>query len=140
MLSTPEFVDTSRPAPRRTWGSAYDHPALQSHTEDDSEWSTLPGRRPAPRRQQKNLVTTSAKFRLPICSRGLPQPTDSHEERTLKRPRITVYRPPPRTATVDLAGLQSQYKFVRGAMHNVHTLGIPTLDPHLSSDVHDDEG
>ncbi|KAI0287676.1 hypothetical protein BC826DRAFT_1188872 [Russula brevipes] len=140
MLPTPQFVDTSRPAPRRTWRSAYDHPALQSHTEDDSEWSTLPRRKPAPRQQQKNLVTTSAKFRLPICSRGVPQPTDSDEERTRKRPRITVYRPPSRTTTVDLAGLQSRYKCVRGATRKVHTLGIPTLDPYLSSDVHDDEG
>ncbi|KAI0000666.1 hypothetical protein BJV74DRAFT_949681, partial [Russula compacta] len=115
-LPTPELVGASRPAPPRRWESAYDHLALRPSTEDDCEWSTFPRRKPQPRKLQKDLINTSAKFRLPIRSCVQPPPTETHEERTEKRPRITLYRPPPRTATADLAGIEGRYTCVRDAM------------------------
>jgi hypothetical protein len=47
---------------------------------------------------------------------------ENHEERTGKRPRITLYRPPPRTVTVDLDSLEGRYALVRGTMRKVRTL------------------
>ena len=127
-LPTPELVDASRPAPPHTRRSVYDHPALQLSADDDSEWSTLPQRKPRPR----ELIATSAKFRLPIRSLGLSPKTENHKERTGKRPRITLYHPPPRTVTVDLDGLEDRYALVRGTMRKVRTLiitymGLPSL-------------
>lgn len=121
-LPTPELVDTSRIAPSYTRKSAYNHPALQPPADDDSEWSTLPQRKPRSRGLSSNLITTSAKFRLPIHSRDLSPTTENHEERTGKRPRITLYRPPPRTVTVDLDSLEGRYALVRGTMRKVRTL------------------
>jgi hypothetical protein len=124
-LPTPELVDSSRPAPPRTPKSVYDHPALQPSADDDSEWSTFPQRKPRLRELSNDLITTSAKFRLPVR-------TENHEERTGKRPRITLYRPPPRTVTVDLTGIEGRYALVRGTMRKVRTLiiidmGLPSL-------------
>jgi hypothetical protein len=121
-LPTPELIDASRPAPSYTRKSAYDHPTLQPPVDDDSEWSTLPQRKPRSRVLSSNLITTSAKFRLPIHSRDLSPTTENHEERTGKRPRITLYRPPPRTVTVDFDSLEGRYALVRGTMHKVRTL------------------
>jgi hypothetical protein len=42
-----------------------------------------------------------------------------HEERTGKRPRITLYRPPPHTVAVDLAGIEGRYRLVRGTLRKV---------------------
>jgi hypothetical protein len=107
--------------PLSTRESAYNHPALQP-PEDDSEWSTLPQRKPRHREQPKNLITTSAKFLLPIHFRGPSPATEPDEkERIGKRPRITLYRPPSRTVNVDLAGLESRYALVRSAMRKVRT-------------------
>ena len=121
-LPTPALVDASRPALSYTRKSAYDHPTLQPPADDDSEWSTLPQRKPRSRGLSSNLTTTSAKFRLPIHSRDLSPTTNNHEERTGKRPRITLYRPPPRTVTVDLDNLEGRYTLVRGTMRKVRTL------------------
>lgn len=121
-LPTPELVGASRPAPSYTRKSAYDHPALQPPSEDDSGWSTLPQRKPRSRGLSSNLITTSAKFRLPIHSRDLSSTTENHEETTGKRPRITLYRPPPRTVTVDVDSLEGRYTLVRGTMRKVRTL------------------
>lgn len=57
---------------------------------------------------------------------------ENHEERSGKRPRITLYRPPPRTATVNLDGLEGRYTLVRNTMRKVRTLvttdmGLPFL-------------
>jgi hypothetical protein len=119
---TLEFVDASRPASSYTRKSAYDHPALQHPADDDSEWSTLPQRKPRSRGLSSNLIATSAKFHLPIHSRDLPPTTENHEERTGKRPRITLYCPPPRTVTVDLDSLEGRYALVRGTMRKVRAL------------------
>ncbi|KAI0252994.1 hypothetical protein BJV78DRAFT_1360550, partial [Lactifluus subvellereus] len=115
-LPTPEQIDASCPAPSHARVSAYDHPALQPATEDDTEWSTLPQRQRQPRERLNNSITTSAKFRLPVCTRTSSPTTELDEVGTRKRPRITLYRPPPRTATVDIASLESRYALVRGAM------------------------
>jgi len=120
-LPTPELVNASRPAPSYTRKSAYDHPALPPPADDDSEWSTLPQRKPRSRGLSSNLITTSAKFRLPIHSRDLSPAAENHE-RTGKRPRISLYRPPPRTVTVDLDSLEGRYALVRGTMRKVRTL------------------
>jgi hypothetical protein len=68
------------------------------------------------------MITTSAKFRLPIRSRDLSPTTENYEERTRKRPRITLYRPPPRTVSVDLDSLEGRYALVRSTMRKVRTL------------------
>jgi len=115
----PGLVGTSCLALRRAGESAYDHPALRPSVDDDAEWSTLPKRnlRPPPA-QSKNPITSSAKFLLPTRTRA-PSPTESREVEAGKRPRITLYRPPPRTAAIDLAGLESRYSCVRSAMRKV---------------------
>ncbi len=123
-LPTPELVGASGPAPPCTRKSAYDHPALQLPADDDSEWSTFPRRKPRSRGLSSNLVTTSAKFRLPIHSRDLLPRMENHEERAGKRPRIALYRPPPRTVTMDLGGLEDRYALVRGTMRKVRTFVI----------------
>jgi hypothetical protein len=130
ILPTPEFIDAYHPTPQRTWKSAYDHPNLQPPADDDSEWSTFTQRKPRPRKAPKNLITSSAKFHLPIQSRGISSITRPHEERMEKRPRITLYRPPPRTAIVDTAGLEGRYTCVRDTMRKVSTLMCARrLDP-----------
>ena len=128
-IPTSELVDASRPAPSYTRKSAYDHPALQPPANDDSEWSTLPQRKPRTRGLSSNLITTSAKFRLPIHSRDLSPMTENNEneERTGKRPRITLYHPPPRTATVDLDSLEGRYTLVRSTMRKVCTLATTDM-------------
>ncbi|KAN0126198.1 hypothetical protein V8E53_015300 [Lactarius tabidus] len=110
-----ELVSASGLALRCTGESAYDHPALRTATDDDAEWSTLPKRRPPPSVQLKNSIASSAKFFLPTRTRT-PPPMESREVEAGKRPRITLYRPPPRTAAIDLAGLESRYACVRSAM------------------------
>jgi hypothetical protein len=130
-LPTPELVDPFRPASPRTRESAYNHPALQPSAEDDSEWSTLPQRKPRPRKAPKNSITSSAKFRLPIRSDFHSPTTVSHEERTEKRPRITLYRPPPRTVAIDLAGLESRYSCVRDAIRKVRAFDDHDMGPPL---------
>lgn len=40
----------------------------------------------------------------------------------MKRPRVTLYRPPPRPVTVDLESLEGRYALVRGTMRKVRTL------------------
>lgn len=105
---------------RRTWGSAYDHPALRLATDDDAEWSTLPKRKPPPSVQSRDSIASSAKFFLPTRTRT-PPPMESREAEVGKRPRITLYRPPPRTAAIDLVGLESRYACVRSAMRKVRT-------------------
>ncbi|KAH9984503.1 hypothetical protein BJV77DRAFT_1090252 [Russula vinacea] len=104
----------SHPAPPRTRKSVYDHPALQPSADD--EWSTFPQRKPRPRDLSNNLITTSAKFRLPTRSVVRSPTTENHEERSGKRPRITLYRPPSRSVAVDLASLENRYALVRGTM------------------------
>jgi hypothetical protein len=52
---------------------------------------------------------------------------ESHEERSGKRPRITLYRPPSRTVAVDLANLEDRYALVRGTMRKVRTLIITDM-------------
>jgi hypothetical protein len=132
-LPPPEIFDTSRPAPSRPQISAYDHPALKPSVDIDCEWSTFSPRKSRPRGLSNNLITTSAKFRLPIRSNVLLPTTENHEERTEKRSRITLYNPPPRTVTVDLAGIESRYALVRGTMRKVRTFiiitdtGLPSL-------------
>jgi hypothetical protein len=132
-LPTPEIVDASHSALSRTRKSVYDHPALKPSVDNDYEWSTFSQRKPRPRGLSNNLITTSAKFRLPIRSHVLPPTTENHEERSSKRPRITLYNPPSRAATVDLAGIESRYALVRGTMRKVRTLiiitdtGLPSL-------------
>lgn len=121
-LPMPKLINDSHPAPPRRWESAYDHPALRPSTEDDSEWSTFPRRKPRPRNLPKDLITTSAKFRLPIRSWVQSPTMETHDKRMEKRPRITLYRPPPRTGTVDLAGIEGRYTCVRDAMRKVRTL------------------
>jgi hypothetical protein len=71
------------------------------------------------RKALKDMITSSAKFHLPIRSRGMSSMTEPHEERMEKRPRITLYRPPPRTATVDTADLEGRYACVRDTMRKV---------------------
>lgn len=117
-LPTPELIDAFSPAPRK-WESAYDHPALQLPADDDNEWSTLPRRKPGPRKRPKDPITNSAKFSLPIWSRGRSPKNEAHGERMEKRPRITLYRPPPRTVNVDLTGIESRYACVRDAIRKV---------------------
>lgn len=119
ILPTPELIDAFSPAPLHKWESAYNHPALQLPADDDREWSTLPLRKPRPLQRPKGLIKNSAKFYLPIGSRARSLTKEPHEERTEKRPRITLYRPPPRTANVDLAGIESRYACVRGAIRKV---------------------
>ncbi|KAH8998133.1 hypothetical protein EDB92DRAFT_1838135 [Lactarius akahatsu] len=116
--------------------SAYNHPALRSSVDDDAEWSTLPKRnhRP-PSAQSKSLITSSAKFLLPTRTRA-PSPTESHEVEAGKRPRITLYHPPPRTAAIDLAGLEGRYACVRSAMRKVRTPDILHLGSCLGRSVH----
>lgn len=131
-LPAPEIVDASRPAHSRTRISVYDHPALKPSVDNDCEWSTFSHRKSRPRGLSSDLITTSAKFRLPIRSNVLPPTTEKHEERTEKRPRITLYNPPPRTVTLDLAGIESRYALVRGTMRKVRTFiiiitGLPSL-------------
>ncbi|KAH9174714.1 hypothetical protein EDB89DRAFT_2067286 [Lactarius sanguifluus] len=112
-----EIVGASCLALPHTGESAYNHPALRSSVDDDdAEWSTLPKRnhRPASA-QSKSLITSSAKFLLPTRTRA-PSPTEPHEVEAGKRPRITLYHPPPRTAAVDFAGLEGRYACVRSAM------------------------
>ena len=118
-LPTPEVIDAFGPAPPRKWESAYNHPALQLPADDDSEWSTLPQRKPRPRKRPKDVITNSAKFYLPIGSRVRSPTKEPHEERTEKRPRITLYRPPPRTVNVDLTGIESRYACIRDAIRKV---------------------
>jgi len=118
-LPTPELIDAFSPAPPHKWESAYNHPALQLPADDDSEWSTLPQRKPRPRQRSKDLIKNSAKFYLPIGSRVRSSTKEPHEERTEKRPRITLYHPPPRTVNVDLTGIESRYACVRGAIRKV---------------------
>ncbi|KAI0252974.1 hypothetical protein BJV78DRAFT_1198144 [Lactifluus subvellereus] len=116
----------------------------QTHQRSNSRSSSLPPQTPVPniptpeqidasrpapshaRRQRQprgrlnNSIATSAKFRLSICpctSRGMR-----------KRSRIILYRPPPHTATVDIASLESRYALVRGAMCKVRTLYIKDMD------------
>ena len=123
-LPTPEpkLVGASCLSLPRAGESAYDHPALRPSIDDDAEWSTLPKRKPpAPAAQSKNSITSSAKFLLPTRTRA-PSPTGSRGAETGKRPRITLYRPPPRTAAIDLAGLESRYACVRSAMRKVGVL------------------
>jgi hypothetical protein len=108
--------------------SAYDHPALQPTPEDDTEWSTLPQRQRQPSERLNNSIATSAKFRLPICPRTSSPTTEPDEVGMRKRPRISLYRPPPRTATVDIASLESRYALVRGAMRKVRTRYIKDMD------------
>ena len=126
-LPTPELVDASRPAPSRTRKSVYDHPALKPAVDDDSEWSTFLQRKPRPRELSSNLITTSAKFHLPIRSHVL-SPTMENHEKTEKRPQITLYCPPSRTAAVDLAGIEGRYALVRGTLRKVRTtdMGLPS--------------
>ena len=131
-LPTPEIVDASRPAPPLARKSVYDHPALKPFVDNDCEWSTFSQRKSRPRGLSNNLITTSAKFRLPIRSHVLPPMTESHEERSSKRPRITLYNPPSRAATVDLAGIESRYALVRGTMRKVRTLIVITHMGHPS--------
>jgi hypothetical protein len=119
ILPTPELIDAFSPAPSHKWEPAYNHPALQLPADDDSEWSTLPQRKPQTRQRPKSLIRNSAKFYLPIGSRVRSPTKEPHEERTEKRPRITLYRPPPRTANVDLTGIESRYACVRGAIRKV---------------------
>jgi hypothetical protein len=116
----PELVSASGLALRRTGESAYDHPALRTPIDDDVEWSTLPKRRPPP---SKNSIASSAKFILPTRTRT-PPPMESREVEAGKRPRVTMYRPPPRTAAIDLAGLESRYACVRSAMRKVRAPDI----------------
>jgi hypothetical protein len=119
----PELVGASCLPLPHAGESAYDHPALRPSVDDDAEWSTLPKRKPPPPpAQSKNSITSSAKFLLPIRTRS-PSPTESREAEAGKRPRITLYRPPPRTAAIDLAGLESRYACVRSAMRKVRALG-----------------
>jgi hypothetical protein len=123
-LPAPKLVDASYPAPSCTRKSAYDHPALQLPADDDGEWSTFPQRKPRSRGLSSNLITSSAKFRLPIHTRNLSPTKENHEERARKRPRITLYRPPPRTITVDLDSLEGRYALVRGTMRKVRTFVV----------------
>lgn len=116
----PELVSASGLALRRTGESAYDHPALRTPIDDDAEWSTLPKRRPPP---SKNSIASSAKFILPTRTRT-PPPMESREVEAGKRPRVTLYHPPPRTAAIDLAGLESRYACVRSAMRKVRAPDI----------------
>ncbi|KAI9444247.1 hypothetical protein H4582DRAFT_1920356, partial [Lactarius indigo] len=123
-VPVPELVGASHHVLPRAGNSAYDHPALRSSMDDDTEWSTLPKRNPrTPLAQSKSLITSSAKFLLPTRTRA-PSPTESHEVEAGKRPRITLYRPPPRTAAIDLAGLEGRYACVRNAMHKVRAPDI----------------
>jgi len=120
----PELVGASCIALPRAGESAYAHPALRLAVDDDAEWSTLPKRKPHPApAQSKNSITSSAKFLLPTRTRA-PSPTESREVEAGKRPRITLYRPPPRTAAIDLAGLESRYACVRSAMRKVRAPDI----------------
>ena len=116
--SEPELVGASCLTLPRTGESAYDHPALRPPVDDDAEWSTLPKRKPPPFSQSKNSIASSAKFLLPTRTRT-PPTMESREVEAGKRPRITLYRPPPRTATIDLAGLENRYACVRSAMRKV---------------------
>jgi hypothetical protein len=118
-LPTPELIDAFSPTPPRQRESAYNHPALQLPADDDSEWSTFPQRKPRPRKQPNGLMTNSAKFYLPIWSPARPPTKEPHEERMEKRSRITLYRPPPRTANADLTGIESRYACVRNAIRKV---------------------
>ena len=118
-LPTPELIDPFSPAPPRKWESAYNHPALQLPADDDNEWSTLPQRKAGPRKRPKDPITNSAKFSLPIWSRVRSPKNETYGERTEKRPRITLYRPPPRTVNVDLTGIESRYACVRDAIRKV---------------------
>ncbi|KAH9055639.1 hypothetical protein EDB87DRAFT_1687962 [Lactarius vividus] len=115
-LPAPENVGASHLALLCAGESAYDHPALRPSVDGDAEWSTLPKRNPRPpSAQSKSLITSSAKFLLPIRTRA-PSPTEPHEVEVGKRARITLYHPPPRTTAIDLAGLESRYACVRSAM------------------------
>lgn len=118
-LPTPELIDAFSPTPPRKQESAYNHPALQLPADDDSEWTTFPQRKPRPRKQPKDLMTNSAKFYLPIWSPARPPTKEPHEERMEKRPRITLYRPPPRTVNADLTGIESRYACVRNSIRKV---------------------
>jgi hypothetical protein len=113
----PELVGASGLA------SAYDHPALRQSVDDDAEWSTLPKRRPPPSAQSKNTIASSAKFLLPTRTRT-PPPMESRGVEAGKRPRITLYRPPPRTVAIDLAGLENRYACVRSALRKVRAPDI----------------
>ena len=124
-LPTPRsgLVSPSGLTIRRKGESAYDHPALRTVTDDDAEWSTLPKRRPPPSVQSKDSIASSAKFFLPTRTRT-PPPMESRGVESGKRPRITLYRPPPRTAAIDLASLESRYACVRSAMRKVRTSDV----------------
>ena len=82
-------------------GESYDHPAFQSSVDDGAEWSTLPKSLP-PAAQSK-----ATKFLL--TRTRAPSPMGSREAEAGKRPRITLYRPPPCTVAIDLPGLESRY-------------------------------
>jgi len=137
-LPAPEPVGASCPVPSYTRNSAYDHPALQRPADDDSEWTTLPQRKPRSRGLSSNLITTPAKYRLPIHSRDLSTTTENHEKRAGKRPRITSYRPPPRNVTVDLDSLESRYALVRSTMRKVRTLVTSDMGRPLYFSMHGD--
>ena len=130
----PELVGAPCLSLPRAGESAYNHPALRPSIDDDAEWSTLPKRKlPPPPAQSKNSITSSAKFLLPIRMRAPSPPTESREVEAGKRPRITLYRPPPRTAAIDLAGLESRFACVRSAMrkvrvHPYHVSGLLSWD------------
>ena len=126
----PELVRASDLALPRTKESAYDHPALRPPVDDDREWSTLPKRKPPLSAQSKNSIVSSAKFLLPTRTRT-PPTIESREVEAGKRPRITLYRPPPRTAAIDLAGLENRYSCVRSAMRKVRAPDNLHLSPCL---------
>ncbi|KAI9458890.1 hypothetical protein BJY52DRAFT_1223294 [Lactarius psammicola] len=124
----PELVGASYLALPRAGKSAYDHPALRPSVDDDAEWSTLPKRKPQPPPAQSKNSITSAKFLLPTRTRAPSPTTESCEVEAGKRPRITLYRPPPRTAAIDLAGLESRYACVRSAMRKRRCASVAAWD------------
>ena len=131
----PGLVSPSGLTVRRKGESAYDHPALRTVTDDDAEWSTLPKRRPPPSVQSKDSIASSAKFFLPTRTHT-PPPMESRGVESGRRPRITLYRPPPRTAAIDLAGLESRYACVRSAMRKVRTPDVLHPGTCLGRSVH----
>ncbi|TFY81980.1 hypothetical protein EWM64_g2026 [Hericium alpestre] len=127
--SSPPPVPASKPnAPISR--SAYAHPSLAP--EQDEAWSTLQPRSAADRAgktAKKTGIKSSGKFRVPLLlrgpARGAPEKSgvgDAEGEATAKKPRVVLYRPPPRAVPASDPSME----YDKAPMHPAYNDDAPT--------------